>query len=277
MKKLLLLFLLLYGIIFPAQVLASFPRYVSITPATTEILFALGLDTEIVGVSSFCNYPAGVKNKTKVGDFSSPNAELILSLRPDYVFATGLEQDLVVEKLKRLKLKVYVSDPSNVEELFKTITDMGRITEKSVQADALIKSMKKEIEAVGVKIRRIPKDKRPKVFMEIWKDPLITAGKGSFIDELITLAGGINVAHDTIRPYSNFSAEKVLNLNPGFIFLAYMDGMPAMETVSRRTGWKNIEAVKNKKVFNDINPDILLRPGPRITQGIREIYARLYP
>lgn len=252
-------------------------RYISLAPSTTEILFALGLDDDIIGVSSFCNYPARAKNKDKVGDFSHPNMEKIFSLKPDYIFCTGLEQAPVIEELKRLKFKVYIADPCNMEELFNTINDIGIITNKTQAATALINKMRNDIESVSSKVNQIPQDKRIKVFIEIWHEPLMTAGKGSFVDELITLAGGSNIAHDVIRPYCNFSSEKVVSLNPQVVILAYMDKELPLKLLQARIGWKNIDAVKNKMVFNDIDPDILLRPGPRITEGLKEIYKRLYP
>ncbi len=252
------------------------PRYISLAPSTTEILFALELDKEIVGVSAYCNYPSQAKNKTKVGDFSRPNIERIISLKPDYIFCTGLEQAPVIAQLRELNFNVYAADPANIEELFKTIKEIGEITNKSRKALLLIEKMKDEIERVAQKVKLIPQSKRVKVFIEIWHEPLMTAAKGSFVDELIILAGGINIAHDLIRPYCNFSWEKVVSLNPQFIIMAYMDKEPPLKLIKQRFGWDKIDAVKNERVFNDINPDILLRPGPRISKGLTEIYKKLY-
>ncbi len=245
-------------------------------PSTAEILFALGLGKNIVGVSSYCDYPPEAESKDKVGDFSHPNMEKILFLKPDYIFSTGLEQAAAVNQLKRLNFKVYVSDPANIVELFESINDIGRITNRIEDAKELIQRMKKDIESVASKVRLIPAEKRTKVFIEIWHEPLMTAGKGSFIDELVILAGGINIAHNIGRPYSNFSPERIVKLNPGCIIMAYMDKESPLKLVGGRFGWADIDAVKNKQVFNDIDPDILLRPGPRITEGLKEIYKRLY-
>jgi iron complex transport system substrate-binding protein len=256
---------------------SALPRYISIAPATTEILFALGLDEEIVGVGTFCNYPAKAKDKPKVGDFSHPNMEKIFSLKPDYIFSTGLEQDIIVTQLRQLKFNVYVSDPPSVGSIFSTITDIGRLTGKSVEAGQLIKKMKADIESVSARVRLVPQDKRPRVFIEIWSEPLMTAGKGSFVDELVTMAGGINIAHDTRRPYSIFSSEMAVNRNPGYIFMTYMDKSSPLELVEKRFGWKSVDAVKNKKVFNDISSDVMLRPGPRVVEALKEMNRRLYP
>ncbi|MDD5282395.1 MAG: cobalamin-binding protein [Candidatus Omnitrophica bacterium] len=256
---------------------AGKPRYISLAPSTTEILFALGLDNEIAGVSTYCNYPEQTRNKTKVGSFSSPSIEKIISLSPDYIFCTGLEQAPVIAQLRQLNFNVYVADPVNAKELFKTIEEIGQITHKIKEASLLIEKMESEIEEVVSKVKLIPQEERIKVFIEIWHEPLMTAAKGSFVDELITLAGGVNIAHDLIRPYCNFSAEKVISLNPQCIILAYMDSQAPLKLVQQRFGWNKIDAVKNGRVFNDIDPDTLLRPGPRITRGLIEVYKRLYP
>jgi len=253
------------------------PRYISLAPSTTEILFALGLDEEIVGVSSFCDYPPQAKSKEKAGSFSEPNIEKIISLKPDYVFCTALEQAPVIDKLKRLNLKVYVADPKNMQGLFKTIIDIGKITNRDYNAETLVKNINQDFDQISEKVKLVPQEKRPKVFIEIWHGPLTTAGAGSFIDELIGFAGGINIASDTKRPYSIFSAEAVIQRNPDCIIIAYMDKEGPIKLIEQRLGWNGIAAVKNNRIYNDINPDILLRPGPRIGQALKEIHQRLYP
>ena len=275
MKRIILLSLFLG--LFTGEVTQADQRYISLAPSTTEILFALGLDKEIVGVSAYCNYPEQVKNKAKVGDFSNPSIEKIISLKPDYIFCTGLEQAPVIAQLRQLNLNAYVADPTNTEELFKSIREIGKITNKTAEASGLIEKMSLEIAAVISKVRLIAQERRVRVFIEIWHEPLMTAGYGSFVDELITLAGGINIAHDVVRPYCNYSSEKVISLNPQCIIMAYMDKETPLRLIKQRFGWDKIDAVRNERVFNDINPDILLRPGPRITKGLSEIYKRLYP
>ncbi|MDD2679460.1 MAG: cobalamin-binding protein [Candidatus Omnitrophica bacterium] len=273
-KKIILSLVFIFLIRFNAEAAS---RYISLAPSTTEILFALGLGEEIAGVSAYCNYPAEAKAKAKVGDFSHPNIEKIVSLKPDYIFCTGLEQAPVVEELKHLKLKTYVSDPASIEGLFKTIEEIGVITHREQEATALIRKMQEDIEKIRAQTKLIPQNAKVRVFVEIWPEPLMTAGKGSLIDEIISLAGGINVAHDVKRPYSNFSAEKVVSLDPQVIILAYMDRASPLKLVEARFGWANIAAVKDKRVFNDIEPDLLLRPTPRITEGLKKLYKKLYP
>ncbi|MFA5096087.1 MAG: cobalamin-binding protein [Candidatus Omnitrophota bacterium] len=274
MQKIILLLSIVFA---PCAGLADTPRYISLAPSTTEILFALGLGDQIVGVSSYCNYPPAARAKTRVGDFSNPNLEKIISLKPDHIFCTGLEQAPVIEKLKYLKINTYVADPAGTQELFASIAEIGEITRRRKEAGELIARMKGDIERIASLTRLIPPEARVRVFAEIWHEPLMTAGKGSLLDEIITLAGGINVAHDVKRPYCNFSAEKVVALDPQVIILVYMDREPALKLVEGRFGWGNIAAIRDKRVFNDIDPDLLLRPTPRVSEGLARMYEKLYP
>lgn len=274
MKK--IIYLITFFLIFTANAWAT-PRYISLTPATTEILFALGLDEEIIGVSSFCNYPDAAQAKEKVGTFSQANIEKIINLKPDMIFCTGLEQAPIVTKLKQLGLKIYICDPVNFQELLTSISDIGRLTSKEDNARIMVENMEASVNDIKEKNRSIPADKRQKVFIEIWGDPLMTAGRGSFIDELISIAGGVNIAHDMPKPYGYFSPEQVLKHNPQVIILGYMAEQQPAEILKTRLGWQNIAAIKDDRVYNDINPDTIFRPGPRVIESLKEIRKRLYP
>lgn len=251
-------------------------RFISLSPAATEILFALDLGKLIVGDTTFCNYPEQALAVPKVGTFSEANIEKIISLNPDIIFATGLEQAQTVRRLEQVGLKVFVSDPKSLAELIQSIIQIGRLTGKESEAEALVLALQGRIDIIKSKVERIPQDKKPKVFIEIWHDPLMTAGSGSIVDELIALSGGVNIANDTQKPYSRFSAEVAIQRNPDVIILGYMTKDNTKDLVSNRFGWKNINAVRNKRVISDINPDLILRPGPRIVDGLEEIHKRLY-
>lgn len=250
-------------------------RIISLAPSTTEILFALDLADEIVGVTTFCNYPPAALNKEKVGTFSQPDIEKIVFLKPDIIFATGLEQAPIVDKLRKLGMKIIVSDPSAMKELFGSIEQIGNLTHRNKEATLLINSMKARIKKVQAKVKKIPSNKRLKIFVEIWHDPLMTAGKGSFVDELVGLAGGINIAHDTPRPYSYFSAEELIARDPDCIIFGYMVKNITSE-VKNRLGWSKIKAAESNRLYNDIDSDLFLRPGPRLVEGLEEIHKRLY-
>ncbi|MFC1624120.1 ABC transporter substrate-binding protein [Candidatus Omnitrophota bacterium] len=252
-------------------------RIISLAPSTTEILFSLGLDEEIVGVTTFCNFPPEALNKEKIGTFSQPSIEKILLLKPDVIFAAGLEQAFTVERLRELKLKVYVTYPSDIEELFDSIKVIGELTYREKEALILINEMKTKIDRIRIETEVIPQEDKLKVFVEIFYDPLITAGKTSFVDGLIDLAGGINIATDMTRDYGYFSVEEVIRRNPDCIILGHNAKEKEISAIKKRLGWEEISAIKNNRIYGDINPDLFLRPGPRLVKGLEEIYRRLYP
>jgi len=252
-------------------------RIISLAPATTEILFALGLGDEIVGVSSFCDYPPRAREKEKVGTFSHPNVEKILSLKPDIIFGTGLEQASVVTMLRGLGLKVCVSDPASTGELFYSIKEIASLTGKDKEADSLIAEMRREIKAIEVRRKADRAKGKPKVFVEIWNDPLLTAAKESFINELIKIAGARNIAGDVRRAYVHFSAEEVIYRDPDCIILTYMSKRMPLGALKSRPGWQNMTAVRENRIYNDIDSDTLLRPAPRLVEGLRELEKRFYP
>jgi len=274
MKKFIKILILLWLIFYSHQASADSQkslRIVSLAPANTEILFALGLDKEIVGVSSYCNFPPAALGKEKVGDFSNPNIEKIISLKPDIIFSAGLEQEQAAKKLKDLGQKVVIIDPSNFAQLFQSIQQIGQLTSRQSPALQLINMMQGRISAVRQRVSSF--NYHPRVFMEISFNPLMTASRGSFLDEMITMAGGVNIAGDLPRPYCRVSEELVIQEKPDIIVVTdYTDKIK----VIKRAGWENIPAVKNNRVYDDINPDVLIRPGPRLAEGLEELVKRMY-
>ncbi|MDP3786685.1 MAG: cobalamin-binding protein [Candidatus Omnitrophota bacterium] len=252
-------------------------RIISVTPSATEIACALGLFDNLVGVSTFCDYPQEVKSKEKIGSFSDPSIEKIISLKPDLVLATGLEQAYTVLKLKKMNINVFIVDPKNFEEFFACVKGIGEICGRQFQSAALIESMRSSIARISEKVDLVKESERPKVYLEIWHDPIMTVGKGSLVDEMIKIAGGINITSDAPRPFSQFSPELIIERNPDVIILGYMNmGVSATGAVSKRLGWQNINAVRYGRVYDDIDSDLLFRPGPRLVRGTEELYKRFY-
>ncbi len=251
-------------------------RIISLAPAVTEIIFSLGAGKQVVGVTTFCDYPHSARDKEKIGTFSQPNIEKIILLNPDIIFATGLEQEFTVTKLKQLGFKVCISDPSNMQELFDSIKEIGTVLDRDKEAETLIVSMKERLEQVKKKVSLISIKDRPKVFIEIWNDPLMTAAKESFINQLVEFAGGVNIAGDVSGEYSYFSAERVIYCDPECIIFSRQGDKRFLDSIKRRIGWKEIKALKNNRLYSDIDPDLFLRPGPRLVSGLEEIHSRLY-
>ena len=241
----------------------------SLAPGITEILYEIGLEKSIVGVSSYCNYLLEVKNKVKVGDLSHPVLEKILSLKPDIVFAAGIEQKDITEKLKIYGVKVEIVNPSNIQQLFKDIKRIGCVTGKSEEALILIRKIKRKLNKIKTGFVLIPKANRPKIFILLWHDPLLTAGKNSFVGSLIEAAGGVNSAGKLIYPYSRYSVEKLIEAKPDYILICAMDEININYV-------KKIAQMCGSEIIDNLNPDLMLRPGPRIADGVEIIYGKLY-
>ncbi|NQT95711.1 MAG: cobalamin-binding protein [Candidatus Omnitrophica bacterium] len=252
-------------------------RIVSLTPASTEMLFALGLDDEIVGVSSYCNWPIAAKSKEKVGSFSNPNIEKIIMLEPDLVILTGMEQAHFKGILSKLKIDYLIVDPKNIEELLTSIDEIAAITDRKREARDIRKGIEETLKRIGRKVAHSSRKKRPKVYLEIWHDPIMSPGGNSFVSDMIEKAGGANITADLRRAFSKIDPERIIYRNPDIIILTYMKSQKWIrENLAKRVGWSSIGAVKNNKVFTDINPDIMLRPSPRVKEGLIELYERFY-
>ena len=252
-------------------------RIVSLAPGVTEIIFAMGVGESLVGATDHCDYPPEALNIERVGGFGTPNVEKLLALSPDLVIAAGLEREEVADVLRRSGIRVLDLRIRNFEELFDAIRQIGQAANAAPQAEGVVARMRAELEAVTAGNEATPRRQRPKVFVEIGDHPLMTAGGASFLDDLIVRAGGVNVAHGVSLAYPSINPEKVIEWDPDVMIVARM-GRPgdAAVELSHRIGWSDISAVKNRRVIDDIDPDLLFRPGPRLIDGVRAMSARLH-
>jgi iron complex transport system substrate-binding protein len=244
-------------------------RLISLAPSNTEILFALGLEKRIVGVTKFCDYPPAAKKKPKIGGFADPSIEKIISLKPDLVFATGGIQQPIVKKLEEAKLTVFVIDPKTLDSLLSVLERVGKLTGNVTEARRLVKKLKQRILEVKTKVAEVKK--RPKVFFELFKEPLMTAGGTSIINDLIKIAGGRNIASSVEQEYPQFSLEVLIKENPD-VYLASSGSMAKPGDIKKRAGWQSIKAVKENRVYV-IDENLVTRPGPRLVDGL-EIFAQ---
>jgi len=252
-------------------------RIVSMAPNVTEMLFAIGLDEEIVGVTDFCDFPDAARQKPKIGGYYNPSIETILSLAPDVIIATpdGYSKERI-EKLDQAGISVFLVNPQKIDEVLETMLTLGKVTGKDDVAKQVVGNLRARVEAVREKVISIPVEKRPKVFYEIGHDPLITAGPGNFVDNLISAAGGINIASDAPTDWPRYSIEAVIMKAPDVIITAphvASEGDAATEAnASVWQKYKTIPAVQNGRIY-PVNPDILLRSGPRIVDGLEKLYS----
>ncbi len=243
-------------------------------PNVTEMLFAIGLKDEIVGVTDFCDYPPAALERPRIGGYYNPNIEAILSLNPDLVVATpdGYSKERV-EKLDQAGISVFLVNPQKVDEVLETMLTLGKVTDREDAAEQVVQDLRARVQAVEREVDSIPEEKRAKVFYEIGQDPLITAGPGNFVDNLIRAAGGINIADDAASDWPQYSVEAVIMKEPDVIITA--PHVPSQEsTITQPSIWSKYEtipAVRNGRIYQ-VDPDILLRAGPRIVDGLEELH-----
>lgn len=252
-------------------------RIVSHMPGITEILFALGLDERVAGVSDYCNYPPQAKLKPKVGGFFNPSVERIVALNPDLVLTNG-DVEYLVTQLGQLGVTFIILHPEDIDGILKNIELVGKVTATERKAKEIIKDMKARISQVTTKVKDAP---RVKVFYTFATTDLNnpwTAGPGSFIDSLITLAGGENIAFKASAAWIQFSIEEVVASNPEIIIVDASHGsaVTPIDELKQHPVWKKITAIKQNRVY-PIDGDLVNRPGPRIVQALEEIAKFLHP
>jgi iron complex transport system substrate-binding protein len=244
-------------------------RIVSLVPSNTEILFAIGAGKNVVGVTTNDDYPKEVKSLPKVGDMTI-NAEKVLAQKPDIIFASSLNGKETIDKLKKLGLTVVLLDANSIKEVYQSIDIAGQVTNQLRNSDKLIGKMEAEKLKIFRQVAAAKKEKAVKVWLE--SDPsLFTAGKGTLLNELTSIAGGDNVAKN-LNGWPQVQSETVVKWNPDVIVSMYGD----TKTIQNRAGWNAIRAVQEKRITS-IDPNIVSRPGPRIMEAMHQLAKTFYP
>lgn len=251
-------------------------RIVSLAPVYTETLIELGLKDRLVGVTPFSDYLKETKDIEKIGFYAQPSLEKIISLKPDLVLATDyIGQESICKTLERLGIRVVVFRYRGVKGIFDIVEEIGRLCDKERKAKILLKKMKESVDKVKNRVRDL---ERPRVYVEVGYNPLFTAGKGSHIDDLIEIAGGENIAKEINKPYPRISQEFIIKKAPQVIILPYMGRGYTKESVKNRSGWENIEAVRNNRVYDDIGTHAITIASPRLVlEGLPELAKRIHP
>jgi iron complex transport system substrate-binding protein len=249
-------------------------RIVSLAPSVTEMLFAIGAGERLVGVTSFCDYPPEARAKPKVGG-AFPNLEVVLSLKPTLVLAPRdfIRPDMAA-KLDQLKIALFILEANTIEDVLRHIQTVGRMLGLSGQADAVSAGLRRRVTEVRT---RTAGATRPRVFYVLNSDPLMTAGPGSFIHQMIELAGGANVAAGSPVSYPRLSLEEVIGQDPQVILFPVGDdeGIPEQEQ-QRWLRWTTLSAVRENR-FVRIPSVLLDRPGPRVVDGLEQLARQLHP
>ncbi len=252
-------------------------RIVSFGPSITEILFALGLGDRVVGVSDYSDYPAEAQEIPSIGNAYSPSIEILVELEPDLVLT--LEHEQLNSQLEALGITYLILSPVDIDGIFANIELVGAVTGTGDEAEALINDMQDTMANILAIVEGAP---TVSVFYIIDASMDVTmpwtAGPGSFIDALITMAGGENIAHEAPGEWAQFSIEEVVSADPDFIIIQTMiAGVPTVtiETLEAHPIWGSMRAVTQGNVFI-IDGDLVSRPGPRIVQGLEELAMRIH-
>ncbi len=251
-------------------------RIISLAPSITEMLFALELSNKVVGVTSYCNYPEVATKIPKVSDTLHPNLEMIISLKPDLVLVTTASQlEQFTAKMSELGIAVFVIKSDSVKGVLSSIELLGKITNKEQIAKNLIDSLNARLEKV--KQQHSNQIAKPKVFFIVGTEPLITVGRKAFVTDVINLAGGQSISEDVETEWPAYSIETAISRAPEIILSPgshSTENEPSKLTLPK--GLEITPAARTGKIYK-IDGDLLLRPGPRIIDGLEQIAKLLYP
>jgi iron complex transport system substrate-binding protein len=252
-------------------------RIISLSPSNTEMIYALGLQDRLVGITSFDNYPPEVKNKTVVSDYSTTDMEKIVSEKPDLVLADSIQKNDTVPALEKLGIKVFTMAPDSADMIFNDLKVLGQITDKAREADNLVTSLKSRIQAVADKTAVLADTQKPRVLYVTWHDPIWTAGGDTMIQYLIDKAGGINIASD-LKGYTTITLETAVQRNPQVIVVMSSMGAQnvSLDFIKSNDQFKSTDALKNGRVY-EIDADIFGRTTPRIVDGLETLANLVHP
>ena len=253
---------------------ASPRRIVSLVPSVTELLYAIGAQDALVGVTDFCDYPAEARRKPHVGDMISPNLETLVTLKPDLVVATRSgNREEIFDQLTRLGIPVYLVDPITVGDVLRLVSELGQLTGHRDGATAVEKDLGRRIAAVRERVAGRP---HPRVLYVLWPEPLIVPGKGSLVTELIALAGGASVTADQGQGYPRMSLEAAVGRAPEIIILARHGSRVGPAALTQWQRLESLPAIKSGRLYM-ADGDLMHRYGPRVVVGLESLARMIHP
>lgn len=247
-------------------------RIVSMSPGNTEIVFALGAGDRVVGVTSYSDYPEEAKTKPTIGGYHAPDVEKIVSLAPDVVFAMTDIQAKYIQILRQAGIRVVAVEPKTLPEILNAIDIISEALGEEARGRQLHQELAGQLDQVRRQVGTAP---AKRTFLEVWDTPLLTVGRQSFIHDLITQAGGINVSADKNVDYTPCDIEQLYAYNPE-VYVVLSHSREDIRSVITNPNLAAIQAVKTNQVFS-ITDDLLQRPGPRSFTGLVKLAEILHP
>lgn len=252
-------------------------RIISLSPSNTEIVYALGLEDRLIGVTTYCNYPPEVKDKPQVSQFSNVDIEKVVALEPDLILADSLHEAEVIPALEKLGITVLAINPATMEEIFGDIGMIGRAAGQTESAESLLASLQDRTKAVTDRTAGPESGEKYRTFFVTWHDPIWTAGSGTLINDLITRAGGTNIAAD-LKGHSQIDLETVIQRNPQVILILSSMGTQdnSFNYIKTEPRFQATDALKNNRVYL-VDADIISRTTPRSVDGLEQIAKIIHP
>ncbi len=246
----------------------------SMAPSVTETLFEVGAGEKVVGVTTADAYPEEVAEIAKIGDFQQVNVERLLELDTDLLFHSydSTTRDVADRLEEQTNADVVVVNPKTLDEVVSSMEMVGKAAGEPEAGRELEQKLRGDLEDI---VEAVEGEPEPTVFYEVFNDPLQTVGPGSFIHDALVLAGAENVAADTDKAYPTYSAETVIEKDPEYYFIGESVGITP-EDVAERPGYSSLTAVEEGNVVA-VDDASLSRPGPRITEAIREVAEVMHP
>jgi len=277
-------------------------RIVSLSPSSTEILFAVGAGSKVVGVTDYCNYPYDLKARieadeiARVGGYWDPSVETIVALKPDLVLVSTAKCTVktneckvncsrrceitmkVAAQLRSLGLNVLILGPHSMNDVLDNILLVGRASGNAAEASDLVENLRQRIDTVVKKSKAV--SHRPKVYFEVWNDPYMSVSSGTWIGNLINFAGGANIFGEAVSEWPIIRSEDIIQRNPEIIVFPVIPGVPrfwgSFEDVKKRPGWKSVNAVRHGSLY-EVSRDLISRPGPRLVEALETLVKMIHP
>ncbi|MGA9116126.1 MAG: cobalamin-binding protein [Bacteroidota bacterium] len=248
-------------------------RIVSLAPSITETLFAIGAGPQVAGVTDYCNEPVEALSRPRVGGLINPNLETVVGLRPDLILLSmegNLREDF--DALERTGIPVFVTNPRSLAGIQKSIRDLGRLTGRDSAAGALSSRIEARRRAVEASLRMRA---RPSAVLIVSARPLMVAGSGTFLAELLDLAGSRNIAAASGLSYPVFSREALLAANPEVVLFLSDAAPSARDLASLYPEWSSLGAFRAGRVLR-VEADIVSRPGPRAGEALNILFNAIH-
>ncbi len=248
---------------------AAGPRIVSLAPNLTEMIWAVGAGSNLVGRSSACDFPPETRAVPVVGGYGEPSLEMLVAVQPTCIVYVDMADKALANRLRERGLDARWIPCSRLDEIPKAIATIGELAGQRDNGDRLARALRAEIEAA----RAAPSNPgRPTVFVALWDDPFYTVGRGSFVSELIALAGGTNIGDTVDKPYFQASPEWLIQRNPEAVFCLY-HGAPerAAERLYKAPALATLDAVRRRRIYTEFDVNLTLRPGPRVMQSVSRL------